>query len=148
MTGREPFWRSKKLEELTSEEWESLCDGCGRCCLVKLEDEDLGTIDQTDVCCDHLDLETCRCTRYSERFEIGADCERLTPESIEGFSWLPNTCAYRRVSEGRDLPSWHPLLTGDPRSVHVAGASVAGRVVPEGAVDDDALGDHVVDEPW
>jgi uncharacterized cysteine cluster protein YcgN (CxxCxxCC family) len=128
---------------------EALCDGCGRCCLVKIEDEEAGTLEHTDLCCDHLDVATCRCTRYSDRFELGTDCIRLTPKNVaESPPWLPGTCAYRLVAEGHDLPPWHPLVSGDASSVHDAGASVANRVVPEGQVDDDDLEDHIVDLTW
>jgi uncharacterized cysteine cluster protein YcgN (CxxCxxCC family) len=135
----EPFWKQKSLEEMTAAEWESLCDGCGRCCLVKLEDEDSGEIAYTDVGCTLLDGEACRCGDYAQRSERVPDCVRLTPEAVRTLRWLPPTCAYRLVAEGRDLPAWHPLVTGDPDSVHAAGVSVRGRV--SASEDDLTLGE-------
>jgi uncharacterized cysteine cluster protein YcgN (CxxCxxCC family) len=128
MTAEEPFWRTKTLEEMSAQEWESLCDGCGRCCLVKLEDEDTGEIHFTDVGCKLLDAKTCRCANYRRRTSLVPDCVRLTPEAVRSLSWLPTTCAYRRVANGHDLLSWHPLVSGSPASVHEAGVSVRGRV--------------------
>lgn len=123
-----PFWRAKPLAAMTAAEWESLCDGCGRCCLVKLEDEDTGAVAYTDVACRLFDAATCRCGNYEHRSDEVADCVRLTPESVTSLTWLPPTCAYRLVAEGKDLPFWHPLVSGDPTSVTAAGISVAGKV--------------------
>ncbi len=149
MTGRSvadappiPFWARKRLDEMSVAEWESLCDGCGRCCLHKLEDEETGEILHTRVACRLLDPETIRCRRYAERHRFVPDCLRLTPELVARLSWLPETCAYRRIAEGRPLPDWHPLLTGDRESVHRAGVSVRGRIVDEREAGD--LEDH----PW
>jgi uncharacterized cysteine cluster protein YcgN (CxxCxxCC family) len=122
-----PFWRAKTLEEMSPREWESLCDGCARCCLVKLEDEDTGEVHYTDVGCALLDAGSCRCRDYRRRQAKIPDCVRLTPETVRRLSWLPPTCAYRLLAEGKDLPSWHPLVSGDPNSVHRAGVSVRGR---------------------
>lgn len=124
----EAFWRVKALEAMSPREWESLCDGCARCCLVKLEDEETGDIHETDVGCTLLDAGTCRCRDYRQRQRKVADCVRLTPEAVRRLSWLPATCAYRRLAEGRDLAWWHPLVSGDPTTVHAAGISVRGRV--------------------
>ena len=124
----EPFWKTKKLSEMTDAEWESLCDGCGRCCLVKLEDEDTGEVAYTDVGCTLLEGDTCRCRDYEGRQARVPDCVRLTADTVRTLSWLPPTCAYRLLAEGRDLPWWHPLLSGDPDTVHGAGISVRGRV--------------------
>jgi uncharacterized cysteine cluster protein YcgN (CxxCxxCC family) len=123
-----PFWRHKTLAEMTPDEWESLCDGCGRCCLNKLEDEDTGRVYYTDVGCRLLDGNTCQCKDYRNRNELVQDCVRLSPENVADLKWLPPTCAYRLVAHGRDLYWWHPLLSGDRDTVHAAGISVRGRV--------------------
>lgn len=126
--GQGPFWRTLRLEEMSAEQWESLCDGCGRCCLVKLEDEDTGAIHATDVACRLFDQGTCRCRDYANRTSAAPDCVGLTPDVVRELRWLPPTCAYRLVAEGRDLAWWHPLVSGDPATVVEAGISVAGRV--------------------
>ncbi len=131
-----PYWRTKTLEEMTRAEWEALCDGCARCCLLKLEDEDTGEIAYTDIACRLLDTGTCRCTRYRQRLRLVPECVDLTPRQVRRLGWLPSTCAYRLVAEGRDLAWWHPLVSGDPETVHRAGISVRGRVVPERRGDD------------
>lgn len=137
-----PFWRRKTLTEMTRGEWESLCDGCAKCCLFKLEDEDTGEIHQTNVCCQLLDLDTCRCTRYGERSKLVPSCVTLEPHHLDEFDWLPTTCAYRLLHEGEDLPDWHPLVSGDPNSVAESGHSIRERCIPETEVDD--LQDHLV----
>ncbi len=137
-----PFWRRKSLAEMTPEEWESLCDGCGKCCLNKLEDADTGEVAYTDVACRLLDLASCRCTRYAERKRLVPDCLVLVPDKVSRLGWLPSTCAYRLVAEDKELPWWHPLVSGSPRTVHEAGVSVSGRVVSERRAGD--LEDHVV----
>jgi hypothetical protein len=124
-----PFWRTKTLDEMDRDEWESLCDGCARCCLVKLEDEDTGDIHFTDIGCRLLDAKTCRCRDYARRNRRVPDCVRLSPSVVRALTWLPVTCAYRLVAEGKDLPDWHPLVSGRADSVHEAGVSVRGRVV-------------------
>ena len=123
----DPFWR-KGLDALSPAEWESLCDGCGRCCLVKLEDEDTGDIFYTDIACKLFDAGACRCADYAARQAKVPDCVRLTPETVRALPWLPPTCAYRLVKEGRDLAWWHPLVSGRPETVHEAGISTRGRV--------------------
>ncbi len=141
------FWESRSLQELTPSEWESLCDGCARCCLIKLEDEEDGSIHYTNVVCDLLNLEHCRCTKYSERSVHVPECVVITPDIIEKLHWMPSTCAYRLLSEGKPLPDWHPLVSGDPDSVHLAGISVRGRVFMQSEIKEDDLQDHVVDWP-
>ncbi|MFG1206558.1 YcgN family cysteine cluster protein [Xanthobacter flavus] len=133
---------------MTGAEWESLCDGCGRCCLVKLEDEDSGAIAYTDVACRLFDAGSCRCSDYPNRSEIVADCVRLTPEAVESIGWLPPTCAYRLVREGKDLPFWHPLVSGTRDTVVSAGISVHGRVAGlETEFGLFELVDHIVNWP-
>jgi hypothetical protein len=139
----EPFW-TKPLERLTRSEWERLCDGCGRCCLVKLEDEDTGAIHHTSVACALLD-DSGRCRDYAARQSKVPDCVRLSVKELTKISWLPPSCAYRLRAEGKDLPEWHPLITGDPNSVHEAGVSVRGRVAArEDELEVDDLPDFIV----
>jgi uncharacterized cysteine cluster protein YcgN (CxxCxxCC family) len=142
------FWKTKTLEEMSSAEWESLCDGCARCCLEKLEDEDTGDIYFTHVSCRLLDAGLCACKDYANRSDQVPDCVRLTPENVRTLSWLPPSCGYRLVAEGRDLYWWHPLISGDPNTVHEAGVSVRGRVHgTENDVPDSELEDHIVQWP-
>ncbi|MCU0837137.1 MAG: YcgN family cysteine cluster protein [Rhodospirillales bacterium] len=139
----EPFWRAKPLEAMSAEEWERLCDGCGKCCLEKLEDWHSGELTFTNIACRLLDTRSCRCRRYAERFRFVPDCRQLTPEAVRRYRWLPSTCAYRLLAEGRELPWWHPLVSGDPQTVHIAGQSVRGRAVPAAAAGDPER--HIVD---
>ncbi|MEA2876076.1 MAG: uncharacterized protein QOF14_1272 [Hyphomicrobiales bacterium] len=148
MADAPPFWKTKSLAQMTDPEWESLCDGCGRCCLVKLEDEDTGKIHFTDIGCRLLDGESCRCRDYDNRTARVHDCVRLTPQNLAELNWLPPTCAYRLIAAGGDLYWWHPLLSGDPQTVHAAGVSVRARVyADEDALPDDKLADHIVSWP-
>src|SRR5262245_11376849 len=140
----QPFWRRKKLAELTREEWESLCDGCGRCCLKKLEDEATGKVAYTDVACRLLDRHRCRCTAYATRTAAVPDCVTLDATTLRTITWLPTTCAYRLLAVNKPLESWHPLVSGDPNSVHSAGISVRGRTLAEQDVDADALETRVI----
>ena len=137
------FWKTKKLTEMNREEWESLCDSCGKCCLNKLEDEDTSEVVFTSVVCDLIDPETCRCTRYQQRTQLVPDCIDIKQEAFVQYDWLPSTCAYRLVAEGKDLPSWHPLVTGDPESVHEAGVSIRSYAIKESEASD--LVDHIIE---
>ena len=140
-----PFWTTTPLHALNDEQWESLCDGCARCCLLKAEDADTGEVRYTSVACRLLDLETCRCTDYRHRQKLVHDCVKLTPEKVPELDWLPATCAYRLVAEGENLRWWHPLVSGDPNTVHYAGVSVRDRVLPEEDVGDPLS--HLADWP-
>src|SRR3974377_655247 len=143
-----PFWRTKSMAQMSKAEWESLCAGCGRCCLNKLIDEETHQTVFTDVGCRLLDGETCRCTDYAHPQERVRDCGRLPGRNVKRVPWLPPPCGYRLVAEGRDLPWWHPLVSGDPETVHKAGISVRGRVpASESDVPDDKLVDYVVGWP-
>ena len=151
-----PFWETKRLEEMTDAEWESLCDGCARCCMIKLQ-EDLsedGVSDASEGCtepvyytaavCDLLDLQTGQCTRYPQRHELVPDCVVLDAQGAKSFSWLPKSCAYRTLAEGRPLPAWHPLVSGEAESVIAADISVLGKVVPVGTVHEEDLEDMII----
>jgi uncharacterized cysteine cluster protein YcgN (CxxCxxCC family) len=138
-----PFWQRSPLSALTSAQWEALCDGCGKCCLHKLEDEDSRRVYYTNVACELLDPASGRCREYPNRTRRVPGCVVLTPALLADPYWLPRTCAYRRLAEGLSLPDWHPLVSGDPDSVRRAGHAVAGRVIPEAAADD--LEQHLID---
>lgn len=141
-----PFWRRKRLDQMTAVEWEALCDGCARCCLHKLIDDDGdGEIVYTNIACRLLDPGACRCTDYARRRELVPDCVILTAARARRLSWMPSTCAYRLVAEGKDLAWWHPLVSGDPNTVHEAGISVRGRTVAESRAGDPE--DHIADWP-
>ena len=138
------FWEAKSLDEMNREEWEALCDGCGRCCLLKIEDEDSGELYYTNVVCEFHDSERCRCTAYRQRSELVPDCIQVTPEVAREQKWLPDTCAYRLLAEGKALFDWHPLISGDPDSIHRAGITVRDKVVSEQYVHPDELPEHLV----
>jgi uncharacterized protein len=139
------FWETKTLDEFTPEEWEALCDGCGKCCLHKLEDADSNKVYYTNIVCRLLDQSTGRCRDYENRSEVVKDCFPLTPAIVRKVNWLPATCAYRLIAEGNPLPWWHSLVSGDPRTVRQMGISVCGKAVSELDVDLDDLEDMVVD---
>ena len=131
-----PFWETKSLKEMTPREWESLCDGCGLCCLIRFEDEDTGEIIPTRVHCRLFDSESCACSNYADRKRHVPDCIKLTPQNVATLQWMPLSCAYRRVNEGRGLADWHPLISGDPESVHRAGVSIRGETISEETLED------------
>ena len=139
----EPFWKTKSLEQMTRAEWENLCDGCGRCCLNKLEDEDTGEFIYTRAACKLLDLGTCRCGDYPNRATKVPDCVTLTPQNVPTLGWLPATCAYRLLDEGKPLAWWHPLVSGDPATVIAAGISVKDEAYSENGHTTDDLVDHI-----
>ena len=140
-----PFWKDKSLAEMTKDEWESLCDCCGRCCLRKVEYEETGEVYYTDIACRYLDEKSCKCREYERSASLVSDCLKLSPEDVKGFFWLPKTCSYRLIAEGRDLEKWHVLLSFDLESVHRSGISVRDRVVMEESVSEDELDDHIID---
>lgn len=137
------FWETKKLSEMTVEEWESVCDGCAKCCLNKLEDEDSGEIFFTSVVCNLIDLNTCRCTRYTERTKLVPECLDLKQHDFAEYNWLPSTCAYRLLIDEKQLPSWHPLVSGSQESVAEAGVSISSYAMKESEIDD--LEDHIIE---
>ena len=139
-----PFWRTKSLEEMSASEWESLCDGCARCCLVKLEDEDSGEVHLTRLTCRMLDVGSCRCSDYNNRFAKMPDCISIDPDKVRQIDWLPKTCAYRLVGEGHDLYWWHPLVSGDPQTVHQAGISVRGWAISEEKAKPGAMHKYII----
>jgi len=136
------FWKQKRLSQMNHDEWESLCDGCGRCCLHKLEDEDDGRIYYTRAACSLLDIKSCRCKDYANREKLMPDCLQLSVDNAQYFDWLPETCAYRLLAEGESLPEWHPLITGDPDSVIKAGISV--RDIAKADCDPDMLINDII----
>lgn len=142
------YWKRKPLSRLSRHEWEALCDGCGKCCLNKLEDEDSGEIALTRVACRLLDDHSCRCAQYDIRHNFVPECIVLTPANLtDHLNWIPATCAYRLVHEGRSLYPWHPLISGTPESVHAAQVSVRGLTVSEFDTPEDDWEDHIIEEP-
>jgi len=138
------FWKQKSLGEMDEAEWESLCDGCGHCCVLRFQDEDTDEIFVTDVVCHQLDLDRIQCSCYTDRQIMVPECLVVTPENA-GQSWLPPTCAYRLVAEGKPLPAWHHLVSGDRNAVHEAGASVMGRVISEEGIHPDEIEERILD---
>lgn len=146
MTLRDKFWENIPLKKMTTPEWEALCDGCGKCCLNKIEYEDTGEVEYTRVACRLLDGDTCRCGNYEQRFTYVPECVRLNPKTLPRVAyWLPATCAYKLLYQGNHLPDWHPLITGDPASVHHAGQSVRGQTVSEASIDEDDWDDYLLE---
>ena len=144
---RPRFWETVPLSKMTPPEWEALCDGCGKCCLNKLEDADTGEVFFTRIACRLFDDKSCQCGNYAKRKSIVPECVMLTPDTLGEISyWMPRSCAYRRLNEGRPLEAWHPLISGDPDSVHRAGISVREETVSEYDVADDDWEDYIIDE--
>lgn len=143
-TEEQSFWLTKTLAEMSGDEWEALCDSCGQCCLKKFIDEETQEIFYTAVACELLDREACRCRDYKDRHTTVPECIELTPAILETEKWLPETCAYRLIAEGKPLEWWHPLVSGDVETVHAAGISVRGRTIPADQVHPDDLEMYVV----
>ncbi len=141
---KKPFWERKTLAQMSREEWESLCDSCGRCCLYKLEDEDTGDIYYTDVACKYMDADTCRCGDYAQRQTLMPECLILSIDEPKYIKMLPNSCAYRQLYDGKPLSEWHPLITGDYNTVQEAGISIRGKFVTDAEVGPDELEDHII----
>jgi uncharacterized cysteine cluster protein YcgN (CxxCxxCC family) len=138
------WWNSTPLEELTHQQWEALCDGCAKCCLHKLEDDDTGEVFYTKVRCRHLDEDQCRCSDYANRSVMVPSCITLDRENVNSFDWLPGTCAYRLRAANQELPEWHPLVTGDAQSVHKANISIRGRALSDEFVHPDGYEEHII----
>lgn len=138
------FWESKTLDQMNCEEWESLCDGCALCCLHKLEDEETQEVFYTQVACQYLDLDTCRCRDYRHRKSLVPSCLSIKEDCADNFQWLPHTCAYRLLAEGKPLLDWHPLVSGSPNTVHVSGASVKDKVLSEIHIHPDDMEAYII----
>ena len=142
------FWETKKLEQMNKAEWEAVCDGCGKCCLNKLEDEDTGEVAMTRVACRLLDNDTCLCAQYPIRHQFVPECIVLTPKTLQdNLYWLPKTCGYRLLHEGRELYDWHPLIAGNSEAIHESGVTMQGRTVPEFEIHEDDWEDYIIEEP-
>jgi len=146
MTVEKDFWKHKTLAEMSLEEWEALCDGCGICCLFKVEDEDSGEVQLTNVACRYLDMNTCTCQLYDQRINAMPTCIKLSPSKVQNLTWLPDTCTYRLVMQSKPLPDWHPLVSGDPTSIHRAGISVLGKVIRESSANMNKLEEYVIED--
>ena len=141
------FWRTKALKDMNKAEWEALCDRCSKCCVISLEDADSGVLYRTDVSCKMFDTAACQCSNYAERKQYVPDCVQLTPKNVPKLDWLPGTCAYRLVAEGRDLYWWHPLISGTFESVHAANASAKNKTRPEGRLKTPGLMKRIINWP-
>jgi uncharacterized cysteine cluster protein YcgN (CxxCxxCC family) len=140
-----PFWKTTPLEAMNAEQWESLCDGCGKCCAFTLEDEETGEIFRTRVACRLFDAAACGCADYDNRFSRVSQCIKVTPRNVRELTFFPVSCAYRLVAQGSDLPDWHHLVCGDREEIHRRGQSIRGQTISEELVDDDAFEDHILD---
>lgn len=147
MTNNSQFWQTTSLTEMSRDQWESLCDHCGKCCLLKLQDEDSDSVYYTDIVCDLFDKKSGDCADYENRQAIIPECVRLTQDNLEDLQWMPLSCSYRRIMEGRGLPKWHHLITGNNNSVHEQKKSVLGRVVFEHEIEEDELEEHIITWP-
>jgi uncharacterized cysteine cluster protein YcgN (CxxCxxCC family) len=141
----ESFWEKKSLEEMTIEEWEALCDGCAKCCLHKIEDDETGQVYYTRVACQLLDVDQCRCMDYENRSKFVSDCLQLTPKAVRENDWLPKSCAYRRLAEGRGLAWWHPLISGEQMTVPKICSAIYGKILPEKRIDLSQLEGLIID---
>ena len=139
------FWLEKKLHDLNHDEWESLCDNCGKCCVIKLQNEENNELFYTNVSCKLLNIENCKCTNYENRKKIVPDCVKLTPNNLSQLNWMPATCAYKLVNEGKDLPNWHPLNQGPDSSTISDEHSVARKVFSENEINMDKITDYIYD---
>lgn len=140
----EKFWEKKTLSQMSKSEWESLCDGCGKCCLNKIIDDETEDLYFTNVSCHLLHTKTCRCRKYEQRLKLVPDCVKISLDDIEQFHWMPGSCAYRRLIEGEPLPEWHPLITGSQAEMHKGGHSIRGKIISEAQVDPEKLEDYIV----
>ena len=140
----EHYWETKSLSEMTKREWESLCDGCGKCCLIKLQDEETEQIHYTAAVCRYLEQDKCHCTVYEERKTLVPECVKLTPANLASVDFMPQTCAYRLLHEGKSLPDWHPLLTGNRARMDEAGHTVTGKIISEEYIHPDELEEHII----
>ena len=141
---KKPFWKTTALIDMSKDQWESLCDGCALCCLQKLQDDESDDVYYTDVHCQYMDRDNCQCTVYENRNQKVPTCVWLTPEQATEFKWLPTTCAYRLIAEGKDLPEWHPLVSGDKETVHTAGISMHRRGIPDNMISEDQWQDRII----
>ncbi|SFO23969.1 hypothetical protein SAMN04487859_12065 [Roseovarius lutimaris] len=145
---RPGFWKTTPLERMTQAEWEALCDGCGKCCMNKLEDEDSGEVVLTRIACRLFDDTTCRCSQYPIRHQFVPECISLSPQNLDShLYWMPETCAYKLLHQGKPLYDWHPLISGDEQSVHDARVSMQSRTLPEFEISEDDWEDHIIEEP-
>ena len=144
LSQQDKYWKTKNMAEFSREEWENLCDGCGKCCCIRLEDEDTQAIYITDVACKLFDSGACQCSDYANRSKNVPDCVTLTPQNVDKLHWMPQTCAYRLVANGEDLPDYHHLVTGSRQTIHDVGMSVQGAVQSELDVEDDDVPNHIV----